>query len=531
MRRVFLALGILLAACVAVTAEVQRIAVFVGVDQGLADERPLRYAAKDAKSMAEIFGRAGTFDEDRIYLLTNTSLDKIKATLEEVRGRVRELNKAGTETLVLIYYSGHGSYNGLHVQGRMFSKEEISRFLESLESNLKIVILDACESGDFLRRKGGRVLEAPKVVKLDQLEGKGTILISSSSRGEMAQESEEYRGAVFTHHFLNGMRGLADYDGDKSIRLLEAFDYARVSTKREEIMGNSSQQNPEFDFDMTGESDPVVARIGRQQSQLLLRGMPAGPLEIYNGNTLELESKVWLTGQDSLSFSLPSNKYILAYGEKDASRILEVDMTWQRRASVDPGIFRKKAKSLLYGKGGGRSLDLHFHGSQASIRRIAPFDAMNLNQVGYVYRNYWTKQTLSLSFARSLLKGGATGLDNSLDIYGLGYTVQVPLIRGLRGQFLAGPEVSCHRVIQHISDHRFDEVPIGMDGRKLETEREAQAYLFRAALPFELEVYFPFRLWLSASVAGGLSMFRDEGSGELRYQAGLEPGLAVGHQF
>ena len=184
------------------STEVQRIAVFVGEDQGLDDERALRYASKDAKEMAEAFRLAGTFDEDRIYLLMNQPLEKIKASLEEVRGRVRELRKAGTESLVLIYYSGHGSAEGLHIRGKSFSKEELSQYLESLESNLKIVILDACESGDFLRTKGGRLLEAPTVVKMDRLESQGTILISSSSRGEMAQESEDYRGAVFTHHFL-----------------------------------------------------------------------------------------------------------------------------------------------------------------------------------------------------------------------------------------------------------------------------------------------------------------------------------------
>lgn len=444
---------------------------------------------------------------------------------------MRELRKAGTESLVLIYYSGHGGAEGLHIQGKNFARHDLAQFLESLESNMKILILDACESGDFLRHKGGRLVQDPKVVKLDRLESKGTVIISSSSRGEMAQESEDYRGAVFTHHFLNGMRGLADYDGDKTIRLMEAFDYARVSTKREEILGTSSQQNPEFDFDLTGESDPVVARIGSQQSRLVLQGMPGGPLEIYNGNTLRLESKIWLTGRDSASFILPSNKYILAYGEKDASRILEVDMTWQRQATVRPETFRKKAKSLLYGKGGGRNLDLHFHGMQISTRLIAPFGGPLLNQVGYVYRDYWTKQTLGLSMARTLLDGGAIGLDNSLSFYGAGYSIQVPVSRGLRGQILAGAEASWHRMLQHVRDSRFREAPIRLDGRPVETDREAEANLYRASLPLEAEAYFPFRLWLSVSVAGTLSLYRDAAGGGYRKDLGLEPGIALGHQF
>ncbi|HKP98300.1 MAG TPA: caspase family protein [Fibrobacteria bacterium] len=110
---------VLFLACAA-SAEVQRIAVFVGEDRGLEDERPLRYASRDAKEMAEAFRRAGTFDEDRVYLLLNPSLEKIKSSLQEVKGRVRELRKAGTETLVMIYYSGHGSSEGLHVQANLY---------------------------------------------------------------------------------------------------------------------------------------------------------------------------------------------------------------------------------------------------------------------------------------------------------------------------------------------------------------------------------------------------------------------------
>jgi hypothetical protein len=531
LRTLAVTLGLCLgAASFTVRADVQRIAIFIGEDNGLEGDRPLHYASRDAREMADAFRFAKSVDEDRIYLLVNVSMDKIRAAMEEVRGRVRELHKSGTESMVLLYYSGHGGAEGLHVQGRNFPREELAQYVDSLQSNLKVVILDACESGDFLRQKGGHIVEGPKVVKLDKLSGKGTIFISSSSRGEMAQESEDYRGAVFTHHFLNGMRGLADYDGDKTIRLLEAFDYARVSTKREEIMGQIGQQNPEFDFDLTGESDPVVAQLGSQQSRLLLDHMPAGPLEIFNGSTLNLESKVWLTGQDSVSFYLPSDKYILAYRDKDASRVLQVDMTWKRQETVRPEAFRRKAKSLLYGKGG-KSLDLDFHGMQYSLRRISPFGSAPLNQVGYVYRGYWTKQTLGLSFASTFLDGGPAGLSNSLRIFGVGYSTEVPLWHSMYGQILAGGAASWHYVEQRIRDTRFGDSPVEANGVTVGPDRESQANLYRAAVPLECEVYFPFRMWLSASVEGAGYLYHGGADGSLQTKFALEPGLAIGHQF
>ncbi len=510
------------------SAEVQRIGVFIGIDHGLADEPTLHYASRDAKEMGEAFRAAGTIDEDRIYLLVNTPLDKVRGALEEVRGRVRELRKSGKESMVLIYYSGHANSQGLHVQGREFPRQELSQYLDSLESNLKVVILDACESGDYLRRKGGHLVEAPKLVTLDKLEGKGTIYISSSSAGEMSQESEDYRGAIFTHHFLNGMRGLADYDGDKNIRLMEAFDYARVSTKREEIQGKVDQQNPEFDFDLTGESDPIVAHLNRQESRLLLEKMPSGPLEIYNGSTLELESKVWLTGQDTVSFSLPSNKHILTYGEKDGSRILEVDLTWQRTAVVKPDIFRCKSKSLLFSKGG-RSLDMGFHGVQIGMRRFSPFEATGLESMDYILRGYWTKQTLGATFTQAGFNGGNSGIANSMRLYGMEYTAETPLVRGMRGQILAGAGASWQWARQRITDSRFGNSPPVVDGRPLPLSKQVDANLYRVSLPVECEGYFPLRMWISASVAPGVYMYAS-GGGE-RFRLGMEPGMAVGHQF
>jgi hypothetical protein len=158
------ALRIVAAAWAIGSAEVQRIAVFIGVDRGLEEERPLRYAARDAQAMSGAFRQAGTFDEDRVYLLANPSLDKIRAALEEVKGRARELRKAGTESLVMVYFSGHGGSEGLHVAGKQWPRGELTGYLESLESNMKILIVDACESGDLLRHKGGRLIEGPKVV-------------------------------------------------------------------------------------------------------------------------------------------------------------------------------------------------------------------------------------------------------------------------------------------------------------------------------------------------------------------------------
>jgi hypothetical protein len=173
---------------------VHRLALFIGSDEGLAHERPLKYAAHDAREMAQLFKESGAFEEDRIYLLENQSITRVREAVQEISGRIKELKKREGKVLSLFYYSGHGSADALHIMGKKYSRTELITQLENLQSDLKIMIVDACESGNLLRSKGGEVIMDHSIQKVDNLNNKGTIVLSSSSRGELAQESENYRG-------------------------------------------------------------------------------------------------------------------------------------------------------------------------------------------------------------------------------------------------------------------------------------------------------------------------------------------------
>ena len=509
-------------------AEVQSLAIFVGVDEGLAEERTLKYASRDAESMAEVIRQLGPFDKDRIYLLTNPDLDRFRATLEEVRGRVKEMRKAGVQTLVLLYYSGHGSAEGLHLRGRNFPRQEINSLLESLESNLKVVILDACESGDFLRRKGGKFLEDREIVKQDKIGSQGTIVLSSSSRGEAAQESEDYHGAVFSHHLENGLRGMADYNSDGQVTLLEAFEYARSATRAEEIMGQTERQNPSFDFDVVGESDPVLARLERKSSRIAFEDMPAVGLEIFNAQTLEMERRVWLTGKPKATFQLPSGKYLLRYPEKDGYRVGSLDLTWSPEVAVRPGDFQLRPKSLLQRKGGA-GFDLRAHGMQLTTRADLPADAPIFG-AEYVLRDWPFKQSLGFGYGHAFSRS-AQGLDVTTRVYRLGYAIMRPLMSSPNGQMSVGLEAAWQRLDQEVRDRRFGDSTIMAEGRPVSTRWDSWSNVWSAGIPVELEIFLPGRLWIGASARGEAYWYRDRASGDYRNRLRVEPALNLGHQF
>jgi hypothetical protein len=513
-----------------VGAKVESLALVIGVDEGLSSDRALRYASRDAMRMAQVIRDLGGFEKDRVYLLINPGLPRVLSSLEEIRGRIKELKRAGAQTSVLLYYSGHGSAEGLHVRGRRFAREEVNALVESLESDLKIVILDACESGDFLRRKGARILENRVIVKQDRLRSHGTIVLSSSSRGEQAQESEDYRGAVFSHHLINGLRGLADYNADARVTLLEAFDYARASTRLEEIRGRAESQNPTFDFDVVGEGDPVLARLERVRSRILFRGMPAVSMEVYNAQTLDLEHRLWLTARDSAYYYLPSGKFILRYPDRDGHRVASVDLTWSAETAVSPRDFRRLGRSLLAGKGAvGAGLDVH--GLQAGARAGGPFLGRPMAGAEYVFRTHSCKQSLGLHYGRSLGASSGTGISVDTDAYRLGYALRRPLLTFTYLQVQAGADLAWHRVLQTVRDTRFGASPPMADGRPIRTRWESGSNVFEAGLPMEAEIYFPSRIWLGLSASGTLYRYREAASGASVHRFGIAPAVTLGKLF
>jgi hypothetical protein len=52
----------------------------------------------------------------------------------------------------------------------------------------------------------------------------GVVWLSASETGEAAQGSDELRGALCTHYWVNGLRGAAD--GDGRVTLAESYDFA-----------------------------------------------------------------------------------------------------------------------------------------------------------------------------------------------------------------------------------------------------------------------------------------------------------------
>ena len=222
----------------------------------------LEYAKKDAKAFADYLKKNMNVSNNHIFELYNKN-----ATKREINSLLgtKLRKKAGKEDTVFIFFAGHGApeADSASSDGDGISKyiipfdadpedlyssaiamDQFAEIFRRIQAERIVLIMDSCYSG----RSGGRTLLAGNnraiVIRSNFLnrisEGKGRIILTSSSANEVSQESDKLRHGVFTYYLLQGLKGNADYDKDKLIDIDEIYMY--LNRKVSDATGN--QQHP-----------------------------------------------------------------------------------------------------------------------------------------------------------------------------------------------------------------------------------------------------------------------------------------------
>ena len=256
-------------------AEVRRYAFLVGANHGAPHEVPLRYAESDVKAMADTLVELGGFESERVVQLRAPTAARVRKALLDLVLTIQRDLRGGGEAVLFAYYSGHADAQNLHLGGTELPTEELSSLVRLSQAKLKMLLLDACRSGALTRVKGGRPVTPFQIGVQDLLRNEGYAVITSSTAGEDAQESEALRSSVFTHHFLAGLRGLADWNGDRLVTLGEVYSYAAEQTLKSSLHTVAGTQHATFDYDLRGRADPVLADLRRRGDRAeLVLGSP-----------------------------------------------------------------------------------------------------------------------------------------------------------------------------------------------------------------------------------------------------------------
>ena len=315
--------------------EIQRLSLIIGNNYGLYNDTPLKYASRDAEKIYEVLAELGGIKSSRNYILLNQKKQKILESFYEIKGRVKEIKNNNQDVFLLIFYSGHAAPENLHIEGEKLSIKEVKDFFNTINADLKIMIVDACYSGSLLREKGIKIGAPIDITIHDQLETRGSAIISSSS-DELAHESEELQGSLFTHYWISALRGAADFNNDKTITLLEAYNYAHSQTLRKINQTRGTKQQPAFDIDLVGQKDVILTNIEKGKAIIRFIKCDGKNYSIISIRTHNVLAEVSPTHNEVLSIAVPKDNYIIQKKTNKYLHVKNIDLTWKEDYEFTP---------------------------------------------------------------------------------------------------------------------------------------------------------------------------------------------------
>lgn len=265
-----------------------RFALVVGSNRGAAGSPDLQYAQDDAGLIHRVLGELGGVPDTARVLLADPDLDTFRHALAALERRIEAANSEGRTTQLVLYYSGHATTRGLELGDGLLSLEELKGALRSSHAALRIAVIDACYSGAILRIKGSTPAEAFPLALDDNLQDRGRgvsgyAILTSSSAHEVSQETDLLGGSVFTHYVVAGLRGDADYTGDRRVTLGELTTYAHERSVPGDA-GWPQQQHPTVDLGLSGSGDPVLTDLTFADASLVLPAdLEGGVVVVHRG--------------------------------------------------------------------------------------------------------------------------------------------------------------------------------------------------------------------------------------------------------
>ncbi len=245
--------------------------------------------------------------------------------------------------LTLLYFTGHGVKDE---DGRLYlamtdtdrenlpftgvPSEQIRAAMEGSRSRQKVLVLDCCYAGAFPVGLG--IKGAPSVHALEQLGGRGCVVLTSSDAMQLSFEGNQWTetgpaslrsgpSSLFTRFLIEGLRtGKADLDGDGDITLDELYSYVH-----DRVIDEQPLQRPKKKEDIEGRicfAQNIYWTVPSRISDAVNSPYPPGKLSAleelrslhYRGNVIVkqrvLETVRLLAEDDSKSVSGAASQFL-----------------------------------------------------------------------------------------------------------------------------------------------------------------------------------------------------------------------------
>jgi hypothetical protein len=258
-----------------------RFGLFVGDNQGLPSDPQLLFAEADAAKMRDLFVEYGGLKPNDAVLLQGVGAHAVQAQFEKVSAHIQALVADGHEAVFVFYYSGHGDEESLHLGTTRIAHDDLRTWLEHTGAQVRIGIVDACQSGGLVRNKGGVRGESMTFAEPMVESVHGSAIITSSAASELSQESEEIGGGFFTHYLHTALTGAADRNRDGEVSLSEAYDYVHAETSFQ-TRDAPQVQVPNWDVDLAGAGDVILTELEDASARLAFLGDLNGTYAVWD---------------------------------------------------------------------------------------------------------------------------------------------------------------------------------------------------------------------------------------------------------
>jgi len=334
-------------------ATLQRFVLAAGANDGGADRPLLKYGVSDAERFARVLVELGGVSADQAAVLKEPKLRDLLQALDQLSARVAEARRAaagsgGGRIEVVVYYSGHADEKGLLLAEDRYSYRTLRDRLAQIPADVRIAVLDACASGAFTRRKGGRV-RAPFLVD-ESASMRGYAFLTSNTATEAAQESDRIGASYFTHYLVSGLRGAADVSGDGKVTLNEAYQFAFNETVGGTVETKGGAQHPSYDIDLLGSGEVVITDVRQTTATLVLGEELEGRFFIRNA-AQQLVVELYKPGGRRTELGLEPGSYEIRVERGRTLLVGKTVLVDGGRLALDPAHLRVTAGELTRRRG------------------------------------------------------------------------------------------------------------------------------------------------------------------------------------
>ncbi|MCK5525235.1 MAG: caspase family protein, partial [Thiomargarita sp.] len=242
----------------------------VGVSKYDNKELTLNFAAKDANDFANAFQnqKGKLYKEVTIKKLPDASKKEVLDGLAWLRSQVQ------LGDVAMLFIAGHGVNIGGHgsdskqqyfflprdakvkteteIKGSSVFFRDIKKTVMNLPGKV-LFFLDTCHSGNVM---GDGLIDVDEVTNdLGSAEREAIVVLTATTGEQLALESPDWGNGAFTKTLLEGLRGEADYKGDKEISFKEIDLY--LSDGVEEL--TDGQQTPTVAIPRAVRNFPLIS--------------------------------------------------------------------------------------------------------------------------------------------------------------------------------------------------------------------------------------------------------------------------------